>query len=260
MHKVEYITGRRLAGRVAIVTGASQGLGASFALALAKAGAQVVVCDVADITVSCDAVRQCGAEAFGMRADVTDATSITRLVDEAIRVFGRVDILVNNAASSGQLGLKPIEEISSDEWDRVMAVNARGTFECIKAVLPSMRRNGYGKIINIASGTAIKGSPLLLHYVASKGAVIAITRATARELGGDGIRVNCIAPGLTMSESVRVHPDWNSNIRAANVATRAIPREAHPEDLLGALIFLASSESDFITGQTMSVDGGSVMN
>jgi NAD(P)-dependent dehydrogenase (short-subunit alcohol dehydrogenase family) len=139
-----------------------------------------------------------------------------------------------------------------------MTVNVRGSFECVKAVLPAMRRQRYGKIVNIASGTVFKGTPMLLHYVTSKGAIIAFTRSIARECGDDGIRCNCLAPGLTMSESVRGNPAWAEAIVKANVASRCIKREAEPEDLLGSLVFLMAGESDFMTGQTIVVDGGSV--
>lgn len=251
--------GPRLAGRVAIVTGAAQGLGAAFAGALADAGAAVVLGDIDDTAPACAAILARGGRCSGVRVDVTRADSVAALVTHALQVFGGVQVLVNNAALSGSLRLTPLEAISSAEWDRVLAVNARGPFECVKAVLPTMRAQRYGKIVNIASGTAIKGSPGLLHYVASKGAVIATTRAMARELGGDGIRVNCIAPGLTMSEANQKHPDWTGALLERNIASRALQRNAMPEDLLGALLFLAAAESDFVTGQTLAVDGGSVM-
>jgi NAD(P)-dependent dehydrogenase (short-subunit alcohol dehydrogenase family) len=253
------VPSHRLRGRTAIVTGAAQGLGASFAIALADAGAKVMAADIADTTATCEAILQRGGEGRGIRVDVTEPSSVAALIDETLTAFGAVHILVNNAALSGQLRLKALTDISSLEWDRVMAVNARGPFECVKAVVTSMRRQRYGKIINIASGTAIKGSPRLLHYVASKGAVIAMTRAMARELGTDGICVNCIAPGLTMSEATRSNADWSGEMLANNIASRALQRNALPEDLLGALLFLSSPESDFITGQTVAVDGGSVM-
>jgi NAD(P)-dependent dehydrogenase (short-subunit alcohol dehydrogenase family) len=160
----------------------------------------------------------------------------------------------------GSLALRPFEQIDSREFDAVMRVNVRGIFECSRAVAPLMRKQGYGKIINIASGTVFKGTPMLLHYVASKGAVVAMTRCLARELGGDGVRVNCLAPGLTMSESVHNNPAWTKNIIASNMASRALKREAVPEDMVGTLLFLCSAESDFITGQTIVVDGGSVMH
>jgi len=258
MHQVP-TPGLRLAGRVAIVTGAAQGLGAAFAGALAAAGAAVVLGDVDDTAAACAAIRGRGGRCSGVHADVTQPASVAALVAHAVQAFGGVHVLVNNAALSGALRLTPLDTITSDDWDRVLAVNTRGPFECVKAVLPPMRAQGYGKIVNIASGTAIKGSPGLLHYVASKGAVIAMTRAMARELGPDGIRVNCIAPGLTMSEANLKHPDWSGAVLERNIASRALQRNAMPEDLLGALLFLAAAESDFVTGQTLAVDGGSVM-
>jgi len=249
-----------LAGKVAAVTGAAQGLGAEFAIALARAGASVVVGDLASTASTCDAIAAIGGKARGVSLDVTSSTSVSSFVGEATAVFGRLDVLVNNAAISGSIRLSALTDVTSDEWDRVMTVNARGTFECIRAAVPPMKERGYGKIINLASGTAIKGAPGLPHYVASKGAIIALTRAAARELGKFGIRVNALAPGLTMSESMRSNPSWSGAVVANNILSRAIEREAVPADLLGALVFLAAPESDFITGQTLSVDGGSVMN
>ena len=249
-----------LVGRVAAVTGGAQGLGAEFALALAGAGASVMVGDLASTASTCDAIRAAGGNARGVSLDVTTTTSVEMFVAEAVSAFGRLDVLVNNAAISGTIQLSALTDVTSYEWDRVMTVNARGTFECIKAAVGPMKERGYGKIINLASGTAIKGSPGLPHYVASKGAIISLTRAAARELGEFGIRVNALAPGLTMSESMKSNPSWSGVVATNNIASRAIKREARPEDLLGALLFLASPESDFMTGQTLSVDGGSVMN
>jgi NAD(P)-dependent dehydrogenase (short-subunit alcohol dehydrogenase family) len=168
-------------------------------------------------------------------------------------------VLVNNAALFGKIAMKPFMEISSEEWDRVMTVNTRGSFECVKAVFPVMQRQGYGKIINIASGTVFKGTPLMAHYVSSKGAIVGMTRALARELGDHGIRINALAPGLTLSEVVKGRNDYGA-LRTANVASRSLKREEEPNDLVGALIFLASHDSDFMTGQTMVVDGGSAMH
>jgi NAD(P)-dependent dehydrogenase (short-subunit alcohol dehydrogenase family) len=251
---------KALAGKVAAVTGAAQGLGAAFALALAKEGADVIVGDVASTDATCAALRAAGGRAQGVTLDVTQPESVRQFAQAAIDAFGRIDILVNNAAISGAIQLKSLVDVSSEEWDRVMTVNVRGTFECTKAIAPLMKANGYGKIINLASGTAIKGSPGLPHYVASKGAIISLTRASAREFGVDGIRVNALAPGLTMSDGMKGNPSWSNDVIANNVASRALKREAVPQDLLGALIFLASPASDFVTGQTLSVDGGSVMN
>jgi NAD(P)-dependent dehydrogenase (short-subunit alcohol dehydrogenase family) len=247
----------RLQGKVAIVTGAAQGIGAAYARALAAEGASVCL---SDITAPTNLAGIQEDRALTLAGDVTNAASCGEMVSKTIEKFGRLDILVNNAALFGKLELKRFEDISTSEWDAVMAVNVRGVFECSKAAAPAMRRQNYGKIINVASGTVFKGTPMMLHYVTSKGAVVALTRCLARELGDDGIRVNCIAPGLIMSENVRANPAWADNLVANNIATRAIRREAVPEDLLGTIVFLSSPESDFMTGQTIVVDGGSVMH
>jgi NAD(P)-dependent dehydrogenase (short-subunit alcohol dehydrogenase family) len=250
----------RLKDKVAIVTGAAQGIGADYGRALAAEGAAVAVTDVLDPEAVCDEIVASGGRALARQTDVSDPASVAELMRACVEAFGRVDILVNNAGIFGSLALRPFEQIPSDEFDAVMRVNIRGVFECSKAAAPLMRHQKYGKIVNIASGTVFKGTPMLMHYVASKGAVVAMTRCMAREMGNDGIRVNCIAPGLTMSESVRNNPSWTESIIASNKASRALKREANPEDMLGALIFLCSPESDFITGQTIVVDGGSVMH
>jgi NAD(P)-dependent dehydrogenase (short-subunit alcohol dehydrogenase family) len=215
-----------------MVTGAAQGIGATYARALAAEGAAIAVNDIADPSATVAAIKAGGGRALGALADVTSADSIRAAVDGAVAVFGRLDILVTNAAMFGNLRLKPFLEIESQEWDRLMAVNVRGVFESVKAAVPHMRRQKYGKIVNIASGTVFKGSPMLLHYVTSKGAVVAMTRAMARELGDDG----------------------------NNIASRALKREAVPDDLIGAMLFLTTPDSDFMTGQTIVVDGGSVMH
>jgi Dehydrogenases with different specificities (related to short-chain alcohol dehydrogenases) len=248
-----------LDGRVALVTGAAQGLGAVFALALARAGAAVVVGDIRDTSETCARIEALGGRVAGVMLDVSQAASTSNAVSLATETFGGLDILVNNAAIAAEIEFTRITDLSSSDWDRVMKVNAGGTFEMMKAAIPPMRAKGYGKIVNIASGTALKGSPGLPHYVASKGAVIALTRASARELGADGIRVNALAPGLTMSEGFRENTSWSGETASMNIASRSIKREAAPEDLVGALLFLASSPSDFVTGQTVCVDGGSVM-
>ena len=247
----------RLQGSVAMITGAAQGIGAAFARGLVAQGAAVAVCDLADPSPVVDSIRATGARAFGAIVDVTDAAALSRFVGDVNEQLGPVDILVNNAALFAGLPRKPFTDITAGEWNRVLSVNTLSVLECAKAVLPGMRERGYGKIINIASTTAHHGSPNLLHYVASKGAVISMTRAMAREVGEHGIAVNCIAPGLTMSEAgIRDTPLASV---AGSTSRRSFKREQRPEDLVGTLVFLASHDSDFTTGQTFVVDGGSTM-
>jgi NAD(P)-dependent dehydrogenase (short-subunit alcohol dehydrogenase family) len=250
----------RLKGRVAIVTGAGQGIGRAYAKALVAAGASVAVCDIQDCAGTVREIEAAGGKAIAGTVDVCDAKAVTTFVDRTAAELGSVDILVNNAAIFAALSLKPFTEISSEEWDKVLTVNVRGSFECAKAVVPKMRERGYGKIINVASGTLFKGTPYVTHYVTSKGAIVAFTRCIARELGPYGIRVNAIAPGLILSEGVIANPDYDEAAVGGNTATRALKRDALPADLIGTVVFLASADSDFITGQTIVVDGGSVMH
>jgi len=247
-----------LENKVAIVTGAAQGIGAAYAKGLAAAGAKLCVCDIIPLDAVVADIKAAGGEVISQHCDITDARQVEDLVANTEKAFGRVDILVNNAALFAKLPLKPFTEISSDEWDLVMKINTRGVFECVKAVTPVMRRQKYGKIINITSSGVMKGIPMLLHYIASKAAVIGMTRSLARELGADNICVNVLAPGLTMSEDVKANEAYSVS-RQLNVASRAIKREQEPEDLVGTVVYLASPASDFMTGQTMLVDGGSAM-
>ena len=249
----------RLDGQVAIVTGAGRGIGVEYAKVLAAEGAKVTVSDIIDTDNTVNIIKQAGGEAIGIHCDVTDPENIRAMVAETISTFGKLDILVNNAALFADLKQGSFLDIDEAEWDRVMQINTRGVFSCVKAAVPEMKKNGYGKIINIASGTVFKGTPMLLHYVSSKGAQVAFTRALAREVGDDGITVNCIAPGLTMSEKVIDDDQWTA-VKDGNTASRAIKREQMPEDLIGALVFFSSKDSDFITGQTLVVDGGSAMH
>ena len=247
----------RLKDRTIIVTGAAQGIGAAYARSLAAEGANVAICDVVDPS---DIVAAIGAAAWGATCDVSERASVEAFVAAVRERFGRIDGLVNNAAIFASLKHRPFEEIPSDEFDRVFKVNVRGTFECCRAVMPAMRAQGYGKIVNIASGTFFKGSPGMLHYTATKGAVIALTRVVAREAGRDGICVNCVSPGFTLSEGVRDWGEITESMNAMSIASRCLPRVQTPEDLDGAIAFLLSADSDFMTGQVLAVDGGSVMN
>jgi NAD(P)-dependent dehydrogenase (short-subunit alcohol dehydrogenase family) len=246
----------RLAGRVIIVTGAGQGIGKVYALGLAAEGAQIVATDIYDPAPVVQAIVEAGGSAISRAADVTDPVAVAAVVAAAVERFGTVHGLVNNAAIFSVLQRKPFYEIDSNEWDRVMQVNTRGSFECAKAVVPIMRAQKYGKIVNVASGTLFKGSTGMMHYVASKGAVVAMTRVMARELGADGICVNTIAPGFTESEMAGEHAKYSQ----PTIDSRCFKRPETPDDLVGTIVFLCSAESDFITGQAIVVDGGSVLH
>ena len=248
----------RLQDRVAIITGAAQGIGAAYARAMAQEGATVIIADLDDGEEIAKEIRENGGKALNVVTNVSNELSVESLVSTTVEQYGKIDILVSNAALFGKLEAKPFTEISVEEWDNLMAVNVRGVFICVKTVIGQMRKQKYGKIINIASGTLFKGTPHLLHYVTSKGAVMTMTRCLAREVGDDNICVNSLAPGLVMSENVLAQESFNDAAVDANTATRALQRRQVPEDLIGAMLFLASADSDFMTGQCLVVDGGSV--
>lgn len=246
----------KLKGRVAIVTGGARGLGKAFALRLADEGARIVVADILDGTGVSDNILAGGGEALAIHTDASNEQSVGSMVQKVVDRFNRIDILVNNAGIFATLGRKPFYEIPVEEWDRVLEVNLKGAFLCSRAVYPYMKKQGKGKIINITSSTFFDGVPGFAHYVSSKGAIIGLTRAMARELGDDNICVNAVAPGLTISEAVKESPMYPEEHVRANAAKRCFKRYEVPDDLTGAVLFLASDDSDFITGQTLLVDGG----
>lgn len=248
----------RLAGRTAIVTGGAVGIGRHYCHALAGEGAQVMLADVVDgsQTAAEIAAKHGSNSVTSFKFDVSDEKQCKALVEKTIEHFGKIDVLVNNAAIYSALPSLNVTDIDVDLWDRVMAVNIRGPFLMVKHVAPHMIARKSGKIINIGSGTAARGVPYASHYVASKGAITSFTRAVSRELGEDGICVNTLAPGHTVSDTAAANPGHLGEGRTAALARRTIKRDQYPEDLLGSLIFLASSDSDFITGQVLAVDGG----
>jgi NAD(P)-dependent dehydrogenase (short-subunit alcohol dehydrogenase family) len=250
----------RLAGRTAIVTGGAKGIGRHYSQALAAEGARVMIADIADGKDLADEIAASSGDnsVASMVFDVSDEKAVKKLVAQTIERFGQIDVLVNNAALYAKL--KPVKctDIDVALWDQVMAVNVRGAFLMVKHVAPHMKERRTGKIINIASGTAYKGFPDFLHYVTSKGAIVSFTRALSRELGEHGIAVNTLAPGYILSDTGLENTAHVEQARVAVRNSRAFKRDAYPEDLLGALVFLASSDSDFVTGQTLAVDGGSI--
>jgi 3-oxoacyl-[acyl-carrier protein] reductase len=248
-----------LKDRVVIVTGGAHGIGKAYCLGFAKAGANVVIADIDQASAERGATaiaKDFGAPALALHTDVSDEASTKEMAARTLERFGRIDVLINNAAvfSVVPMNRGRIETIDPDEWDRLMAVNLRGLFFCCRAVLPAMRQQKSGKIITIASGTVFAGAPGRIHYVTSKAATIGFTRTLAREVGDDNINVNCLAPGNTLSEENPT--EQMVKFRESSVGLRALKRIQVPNDVVGAMLFLASPLSDFITGQTINVDGG----
>ena len=243
---------RPLGGKVAVVTGATQGIGKAIAHGLADAGARIVVADV-------NRAEEAAATfdgAVGLTVDVADEAQVGQMAADVVERCGRIDILVNNAGLYASLPMRPFTEIPVDEWRRVMDVNVLSMFLTCRAVVPHMRAQGGGRIVNISSGTPFRGVPFLLHYVTSKGAIVALTRALAKELGRDDVLVNCVAPGFTMSDGVRQHPEVIDALRDVSISARTLQRDQVPEDIVGAVVFLCGPGSAFVTGQTIVIDGG----
>ena len=241
-----------LDGKVAIVTGGAQGIGSAIADGLAAAGARIVIADLKGAEEAAAAYP----DGVGFTVDVASPEAVAALAEQAIERCGGIDILVNNAGIYASLPMRPFDEIPVEEWRQVMEVNVLSMFLCSKAVVSNMRERGGGRIVNISSGTPFRGVPFLLHYVTSKGAVVAFTRALAKELGGDNVLVNCVAPGFTISDGVKAHPETVEALSEVSIAARSIKRDQLPEDVVGATVFFCDSGSDFITGQTIVIDGG----
>ena len=241
--------------RVAIVTGGAQGIGRKIAEGLAGEGARVVLADVQAADGVADSLGGMAVE-----VDVSDPRACERMAQEAVDAYGRIDVLVNNAGIWSSLVPTPFEELSVEEWRRVFDVNVLGMFLATRAVAPFMREAGRGRVINLASGTPYKGVPFFLHYVASKGAVIAMTRVLAKELGGDNVLVNTIAPGFTLSDGVLSNQTQVEQLQEVSAKARVLVRDQYPEDIVGAVLFFASDQSAFITGQSLVVDGGAYFN
>ncbi len=246
----------RLKDHVAIVTGGARGIGRSYVLGLAKEGAKVVIADIADATETVDAVRDAEGEALAVETDVTDEESARAMARATLDAYGRIDILVNNAGIPGRFARLPVEEVSVELWDRIMAVNAKGMFLCAKAVLPTMKAQRSGRIINISSHTFYNGSPGMIAYTTSKACALALTRALAREVGEHGIAVNALAPDfIPLGNDLEEVPEYVERVNQS----RCFKRSLEPEDLVGTLVYLASADSAFVTGQTLLVNGGSYL-
>jgi NAD(P)-dependent dehydrogenase (short-subunit alcohol dehydrogenase family) len=245
----------RLADRVAVVTGGAQGIGRAIAQRLHEEGATVVVADLQGHEAAAAEL-----DGLGVRVDVSSEADVKALAEAVLEKYGRIDALVNNAGIYSSLVPKPFEQIEVDEWRKVYDVNVLGMFLVTRAVMPAMRAAGYGRIVNIASGTPYKGVPFLLHYVTSKGAVVAMTRAVAKEVGADGILVNTVSPGFTMSDGVLANPVQVEKLQEISLQARLVQRDQYPSDIVGAVAFFCSPDADFITGQSLVVDGGAYFN
>jgi NAD(P)-dependent dehydrogenase (short-subunit alcohol dehydrogenase family) len=241
-----------LDGRVAVVTGAAQGIGRAIAEGLSAEGARLVVADLRGAEEAAAGFP----DGVGITADVSNEADVQRLADTVVERCGTIDILVNNAGLYASIPMRSFLEIPLDEWRQVMDVNVASMFLTCRAIVPIMRAAGGGNIVNISSGTPFRGVPFLLHYVTSKGAIVAFTRALAKEIGRDGVLVNCVAPGFTMSAGVEQHPEVVEALQQASVSSRTLQRDQLPEDVVGAVVYLSGASSSFVTGQTIVIDGG----
>ena len=253
-------TGLDFSNKVVIVTGASRGLGREYARRFARLGASVAVNDVRDCDETLAAIEAEGAAGLATRTDVTSADSTREMAAAVVERFGRIDALINNAGLYGSLSFRPFDQLDEPEWDDVMAVNVKGIWQCAKAVLPTMKEQRSGSIVNISSLAATYGMPNGLHYTASKAAVLGLTRGMAREVGRYEIRVNSVAPNVVNTEATgEVFGDKRDKIIDVTLSQQAIRRALQPEDIVGAVLFLASDYSKLTTGQTIMVDGGTVL-
>ncbi len=249
-----------LRGKVIVITGAARGLGQEYAKSFAADGAKVVAADITDCAATLDLVKAAGGEGIAVNLDVTDAASVNAMADAAVKAFGTIDGLVNNAALYGTLKPGRFDTLSEDEWDAVMAVNVKGIWKCCKAVVPVMRKNG-GSIVNVSSLAGVFGAPMFLHYTTSKAAVVGMSRGLARELGRDNIRVNAIAPsGVQTEATMEFFGDKYEKAAEQMRRGQTIQRTLEPADLVGTVSYLLSDASSFVTGQTIMVDGGAVMH
>jgi NAD(P)-dependent dehydrogenase (short-subunit alcohol dehydrogenase family) len=253
----------RLEGKVAIITGSARGMGRVFALRFAKEGAKLTVCDILDCKPVAEEIKAAGGEVLALKTDVTSDKDTAEMAKKTVERFGRIDILVNNAAIIGSIEtkdfMKSVEEMVSADWDKILAVNIKGVFLCAKAVIPYMKKQGGGKIVNMASVVAFTGLPHFIHYSTSKGGVVTLTRGLATALGEFNINVNAVAPGLIMTESMQstYSPEITQNVVATQ---QLIHKNLQPEDIANAVLFLASDEADKITGQTLSVNAGAYLH
>ena len=241
-----------LQDKTAIVTGGAKGIGRAIADGLAAAGARIVIADIANADIAAESYP----DGIGLTVDVSDPDQVEAMAVAVEERCGSIDILINNAGIYASLEMRPFDQIPVDEWRHVMDVNVLSMFLTCRSVVPIMKQQGGGKIVNISSGTPFRGVPFLLHYVTSKGAVVALTRSLAKELGADGVYVNCVAPGFTVTDGVNEHPEVLDVLADVSIAARTLKREQVPEDVVGAVVFLCGPGADFITGQTMVIDGG----